>query len=52
MQAAVLFSVCDVGCRYAFYVAGQGFDVGYNRNLDNRMPRIVCLKLVAAFDRA
>ena len=42
----------DVGCRYAFYVGGERFDIGNNRHLDYRMPWIVGLKLVAALDRA
>ena len=52
LKGAVCFAVTDVGSRYAFYVSGQRFDVGDDRNLDDPMPGVVCLKLVAGFDRA
>ena len=52
MKGAVCFAVRDVGARYAFHVGGLRFDVGDDRHLDDRMPRVVSLKLVAALDRA
>src|SRR6185436_4879031 len=41
----------DVGVCYTFDIGGQWFDVGDDRYLDNRMLRIVCLKLVAGLNR-
>lgn len=52
MQCAVCVALRYVGGGYALDVGRQRLDVGDNRYLDERMARVIRLKLVAALDRA
>ena len=52
MDSAVSVALADVGGSYPLYIGGQRFDVGENRYFDERVARVVCLKLVAALDGA
>ena len=50
MKCAVLFAARDISRRYAFDVRGHRFDIRNNGYLDDRVLRIVSLKLVAGFE--
>ena len=50
MKRAVLFAARDVRRFDAFDPGRYGFDVRDNGHLDDRMRRVVCLKLIAGFD--
>src|SRR5262249_57505172 len=52
MKGSNRFAACYVSGLYSFNVSGQRFHIGDDRHLYDGMLRVICLKLIAGFDRA